>query len=157
MREQSGNVISREIFSTIRILRFLSQTYSVRSFDPHNLFFHRFDILKGLVIGETVTDDEALAVFDIQISHGGELFCTGRIEDFQYTGRAVHLDFFAVKILNGRVIFLHEVTGDKLHCQGGLAHAPGPQDHNLELLHDRWVIDQKASKFTMILSHFEVH
>ena len=41
----------------------------------------------------------------------------------------------SIKVLNGRVVLLHEVAGHKLNSERGLADAARPEHHHLELLH----------------------
>ena len=45
------------------------------------------------------------------------------------------LTHFSVKVLNCRIIFLHEVPGHELNSEGGLAHAARAEDDHLKLLH----------------------
>ncbi len=87
------------------------------------------------MIGQTVGDDEPLAVLDVQIPHGGELLRARRVEDLEDAGRVVHLDLLAVKVLDRRVVFLHEVARDELNGEGGFADAAGAQHDHLELSH----------------------
>ena len=110
--------------------------YPISAFHPDNLLFHSLDILKRLMISDTIANDKALTILDIQVSHGSKLFGSGRVQDLEDTWTVVDLDFFSVKVLDGGVILLHEVARDKLDRQCGLAHAPWPQDNYLELFHD---------------------
>lgn len=48
---------------------------------------------------------------------------------------AVHLDLFAVRILNGRVILLDEDVLDELHRQSRFPHATRAQDDDLVIFH----------------------
>jgi hypothetical protein len=53
--------------------------------------------LEGLVVGEGVDDDKALAVLDVEVAHAGELLGAGRVQDLQHAGTAVHLDLLQKK------------------------------------------------------------
>ena len=66
--------------------------------------------LEGLVISETIDDDEALAVLDVEVAHAGKLLGAGCIEDLEDAGRVIDLDLLPVKIFDRRVILLHEAT-----------------------------------------------
>ena len=105
------------------------------SLHSNYLFFHCLNILKGLVIGQTITDNETLTVLDVEVPHGRELLRAGRVQDFEDAGRAVHLDLLAVEVLDGGVVFLHEVAGDELNGEGRLADAAGAENDNFKLTH----------------------
>ena len=111
-------------------------SYFVCPLDSDNLVLHCLDVLEGLMVGHAVADNEALSVFDVQIAHGRELLCPRRVQNFQDTGSVIHLDFLPVEILNGWIVFLHEMSGHKLDGEGGLADAAGAQDNHFELSHD---------------------
>jgi len=51
---------------------------------------------------------------------------------YRSNDRCTHL---SVEILDGGVVFLHEMPGHELYGEGGFADAPRPQDHHLEFLH----------------------
>lgn len=51
----------------------------------------KYTYLKRLVVGERVHHNEAMAVFYIQIPHGGELFGAGSVQNLQHAWRVVHL------------------------------------------------------------------
>lgn len=106
-------------------------------FHPGDELLHGFYVLERLVIGQAVHDHETLSVFYVQVAHAGELLGAGRVQYFEHARRAVHLDFLPVKVLDGRVVLLHEPTGDELHGQGALAHAARAQHDHFELAHRR--------------------
>ena len=87
------------------------------------------------MVGDGVDDDEALAVADVEVPHGGELLGAGGVQDLEDRGRAVDLNFLAVKVLDGRVVLLHEAPGDELDGEGALAHTARAQHHHFELPH----------------------
>lgn len=96
---------------------------------PHPLLTNLktwFGYLKRLLINQTVNQDETLAVFDVEISHGSKLLSSCGVQNFQHGGGRVHFDLFAVEIFNGGVIFLNESPSDKLHSQGGFANPSAP-------------------------------
>ncbi|OXU27011.1 hypothetical protein TSAR_013628 [Trichomalopsis sarcophagae] len=90
--------------------------------DPGDQLLHGFDVLEGLVVRQTVDHHEALAIFNVEVSHAGKLLRASCVEDLQDTRRVVHLDLLPVEVLDCRVVLLHEAAGHKLHCQGTLAH-----------------------------------
>ena len=48
--------------------------------------------MKGLAIRDAEYDDEALAILNVEISHGGKLFGPGRVENLQHRRLPFHLD-----------------------------------------------------------------
>ena len=108
---------------------------SLSPFDPDDLVPHGLDVLETLLVDQAVDQNEALAVPDVQIPHGGELLGAGRVQDLQHRRRGVHLNLLPVEIFDGRVVFLYEGPGDKLDGQRGLAHPAAAQDHHLILPH----------------------
>ena len=103
--------------------------------DNKYLLPHGFYVLKRLVVGDGVDDDESLPVADVQVAHGSELLGAGSVEYFQDRRGAVHFDLLAVEVLNGGVVLLHKATSDKLDCQGALANTSRAEDNNFELPH----------------------
>ena len=87
------------------------------------------------MVGDAVGHDEALPVLYVEVTHGGELLRAGRVEDLEDAGRVVHLDLLPVKVLDRRVVLLHEEARHELHRERGLADAAGAQHHHLELPH----------------------
>lgn len=104
-------------------------------FHSYDLISHRLYVLEALLVDKAVHQYEPLAVFDVQVPHGGELLGTGGVKDLQHRGRRVHLDLFAVKILYGGVVLLNERPGDKLHGEGGFPDPTAAQDHHFILAH----------------------
>jgi len=78
---------------------------SVVAFHSNDLLFHCLYVLEGLVVGQAVADDEALAVLDVEISHGGLNSCSGR--------NSSHL---AIGVLNGGIILLNKDALHELDC-----------------------------------------
>ena len=103
--------------------------------DPDDLVSHGLDVLETLLVDQAVDQDEALAVPDVQVPHGGELLGAGRVQDLQHGRGGVHLDLLSVEILDGGVVLLDECPGDELHGEGGLAHPAAAQHHHLILPH----------------------
>lgn len=91
--------------------------------------------LERLLVDQTVDQDEALSVLDVQVSHGGELLRPRRVQDLQHGGRRVHLDLLPVEVLDGRVIFLDKSAGDKLNGERGLPDAAAAQHDNFVFFH----------------------
>ncbi|KOC62123.1 hypothetical protein WH47_05215 [Habropoda laboriosa] len=87
------------------------------------------------MIRQTINDDEALTVLYIKIAHTRELFGTGSIEDLEYTRRVVYLDLFSIKVLDCRIVLLHETSRNKLHGKCTLAYPARAEDDYLELAH----------------------
>ena len=59
----------------------------------------------------------------------------------------------SIKVLDGRVVFLHEVAGHELDSERRLADAPRPEHHHLELLHrgeapGLWVVNPCLPPFS---------
>lgn len=48
--------------------------------DPDDLISHSSNVVERLEIGYGIYNNEALAIFNIQVPHRGELFSAGRIE-----------------------------------------------------------------------------
>ena len=92
------------------------------------------------MIGQAVADDEPLPVLDVEVPHRGELFSSGRVQDLEDAGRAVHLDLFPVKVFDGRVVLLHEVAGHELNGQSRFADTPGPENDHFEFAHFRILV-----------------
>ena len=105
------------------------------SLHSNYLFFHCLNILKGLVIGQTVANDKTLTVLDVEVPHRRELLRAGRVQDFQDAGRAVHLDLLAIEVLDGGVVLFHEVAGDELDGEGRLADTAGAENDHFEFSH----------------------
>ena len=57
------------------------------------------------------------------------------VEDLEHALLAVDLDLLPVGVLDGGVVLLHEDALDKLDGEGGLAHAPAPEHHDLVFPH----------------------
>ena len=108
---------------------------SVSPFDPDDLVSHGLDVLKTLLVDQTVDQDEALAVPDVEVPHRGELLGAGRVQDLQHRRRRVHLDLLPVEIFDGRVVLLDEGPGDELDRQRGLPHPAAAEHHHLILPH----------------------
>ena len=109
--------------------------------------------LKRLVVGDAVGHDEPLPILDVKITHGCELLRAGRVEDLEDARRVVHLDLLAVKVLDRRVVLLHEETRHKLHRERGLADAARTQHHHFELSHLATV----CAMMTMMVMKRRIH
>ncbi|KAG7235042.1 hypothetical protein INR49_003407 [Caranx melampygus] len=83
-------------------------------FHPDDLIPHGLDVLEALLVHQAVDQDETLPVFDIQVSHGGELLGPRRVQDLQDGRRGVHLDLLPVEILYRGVVFLYEGSRHEL-------------------------------------------
>ncbi len=104
--------------------------HALVALDADDLVAHGLDVLEALLVDQTVNKDEALAVLDVQIAHGGELLGACRVQDLQHRRRRVHLDLLAVEVLYRRVVLLDEGSGDELNGQRRFSHAAGSQhDH----------------------------
>lgn len=87
------------------------------------------------MISETIDNNEALAVFDVEVAHTGELLRAGGVQDLENARRVINLDLLPVEILNGRIVFLHETSWHELYRQSTFAHPARSQYHDLELSH----------------------
>ena len=103
--------------------------------DFENALAQRLRVDEGLRGGDGVDQQEALAVQDVQVQHGGELVRPGRVQDFEDAERVVQLDFLPVEVLDGRVVRLSESAGAEAQSDAALAHAASPHHHDLELPH----------------------
>lgn len=59
-----------------------------------------------------------MAVLHVQVAHRGELLGASGVENLQHALLAVHLDLLAVRVLDGRIVFLdenalHELDGER--------------------------------------------
>ncbi|KYM83459.1 hypothetical protein ALC53_06191 [Atta colombica] len=66
------------------------------------------------MIRQAIHHDETLTVLDVQIAHRRELLGAGSVKDLEDTWRVVHLDLFAIEILDCWIVLLHEATGYEL-------------------------------------------
>lgn len=66
----------------------------------------------------------------------------GCVQDLQHALLTVHLDLLPIRILDGRIIFLHENALDELHSQGRLAHTSRTEHYNLVFPHScvEWLL-----------------
>ena len=87
------------------------------------------------MIRQAIHHDETLTVLDVQIAHRRELLGAGSVKDLEDTWRVVHLDLFAIEILDCWIVLLHEATGYELDGECALAHPARAEDHHLELAH----------------------
>jgi len=79
--------------------------------------------------GDGIDEQEALAIFHVQVPHGCELFRAGSVENLQHALVAINLDLFPVAILDGRVVFFDEDTLHELHSEGTFSDTAAAQDY----------------------------
>jgi len=84
---------------------------------------HAKDLLADVIevvergLGDDGVDQyETLSVFHVEITHGGELLGTGRVENLEHALFAVDFHLFSVRVLDSWVVLLHE---DSLHKLNG--------------------------------------
>ena len=136
--ENAYHSFDRGNFSLMIEIYFVSDQqdgHFIVALHSHNLFFHCLDVLKGLVIGQAVANDEPLPVLDVEVPHRGKLLCSGRVQDLEDAGRAVDLDLLPVKVFDGRIVLLHEVTRNELNRQSRFADTARPENDHFELAH----------------------
>lgn len=109
--------------------------HPLRPLHPGDELFHGFYVLKCLMVGQAINDDETLTVFYVQVAHASKLFRASGVEYLEHARRTVDFDLFPVKVLYGRVVLLHEPSGHELHGQGALAHAARTQHDHFEFPH----------------------
>lgn len=103
--------------------------------DSDDLISHGFDILEALLVDQTVDQNEALTVLDVQIPHRRELLGASGVQDLQHRRGRIHLDLLAVEVFNGRVVLLDEGPGHELNRESGLPDATAAEHHHLILAH----------------------
>lgn len=74
------------------------------------------------MISETIDNNEALAVFDVEVAHTSKLLGAGGIQDFENARRIINLDLFPIEVFDGRIVFFHETTWHELNRQSTFAH-----------------------------------
>lgn len=110
-------------------IRFISSKYNGHlfcAFDAQDLLSNELNVLEALSTSQAEHDYEALAIFNVQITHGRKLLRAGCVQDFKNSRVTVDFNLFSVKVLNCGVIAFNELTGYKLDSQGRFSNSARP-------------------------------
>ena len=90
--------------------------------DPADILMDGRELVETAFRDDGEDKNEAVAVLHVEVAHGRELLSACGIQNLQHILFAVNIDVFAVRILNGGIVFLDKDVLHKLHSQGRLAH-----------------------------------
>jgi len=101
------------------------------------------EVVEGGLGDSRIDQDETLAIFHVQVAHGGELFGTSRIQDFQHALVSVNFELFAVRIFNRGVILFDEDALHELHSQGRFSDTTRAEDDQFVFAHFGGILNKE--------------
>ena len=104
-------------------------------FNSDDLISHRFYVLEALLVDKAIDQYESLSIFYVKVPHRRKLLGASSVKDLQNRWGGIHLNFLAVKILNGWVVLFNKRPGDKLDSEGGFPDPTAAEDHHFVLAH----------------------
>lgn len=101
--------------------------------DTENLLMEGANFLEGIARGDGIYQKEALARSHVLFAHCPVFFLSGGVQNVEKCDLVINNTLFTVRILNGRVIFIHKVALNELDGESGFPDTTSANDDELVL------------------------